>query len=146
MPTPSDPKPPADAARQALARVRLALLRLHKTLIDSERERFERERGRLSNGQFLQLLIQDDHFAWLRPYSALIVEIDEARSAEEPLGREEALGFVARVRNLVSASDDVPDERPETLEAARVRDPAVLGAHLELMRAVEAALSDEPGG
>ena len=67
-----------EVSRQSLVEVRRGLLRLHKALVDSERAAFEVGSGALSNGQFLQLLLQDPYFTWLRPYSALIAEIDEA--------------------------------------------------------------------
>ena len=58
---------PTDPVRQQIVEVRRALLRLHKALIDSERAAFEARAGATSNGQFLQLLLQDPFFVWLRP-------------------------------------------------------------------------------
>lgn len=47
-----------------------ALLRLHKALLDDERVSYERVHGRIpSNGAFLQLVLGDAWFAWLRPLS-----------------------------------------------------------------------------
>ncbi len=62
---------------QLLKESRLRLLRLHKSLIDLERQEFENENGRLTAGQFLQLLLNDAKFSWLRKFSMLIAEIDE---------------------------------------------------------------------
>ena len=55
-----------------------ALLRLHKALLDDERVSYERVHGRIpSNGAFLQLVLGDAWFAWLRPLSQLMVKLDE---------------------------------------------------------------------
>jgi len=67
MPAPRE-RPP-DPVRQHLVEVRRGLLRLHKALIDAERGGFEASRGPLTNTQLLGALLDDPHFAWLRPYS-----------------------------------------------------------------------------
>ena len=55
-----------------------ALLRLHKALLDDERVSYERVHGRIpSNGAFLQLVLGDAWFAWLRPLSQLMAKLDE---------------------------------------------------------------------
>ncbi len=53
------------------------LLKLHKTLLDDERFIYEKQHGLLSPTEFLQVLLEDTDFAWLRRFSILIVEIDE---------------------------------------------------------------------
>ena len=60
-----------------LKRARLELLRLHKLLVDRERENFENLNGKISSGQYLNLLVNDSNFKWLRKFSTLIAEIDE---------------------------------------------------------------------
>lgn len=62
---------------QLLKEARQQILRLHKELIDIERRRFETENRQLSSGEFLQVLLNDENFNWLRRFSMLIVEIDE---------------------------------------------------------------------
>ena len=58
-------------SRERLREVSGALLRLHKALLDDERAQFERVRGRIeSSGQFLQLVLHDEWFAYLRPRGA----------------------------------------------------------------------------
>jgi len=49
------------------------LLTLHKSLIDFERGRYENLHGRLNASQFLNLLLENEDFAWLRKFSMLIV-------------------------------------------------------------------------
>ncbi|HSK70790.1 MAG TPA: hypothetical protein VK892_03775, partial [Pyrinomonadaceae bacterium] len=53
---------------ELLRTARLELLRLHKNLVDYEREIYERENGRVSSGSFLQLLLNEKRFNWLRVF------------------------------------------------------------------------------
>jgi len=54
------------------------MLGFHKLLIDLERSEIERASGSITAGQFLNLLMNDDRFEWLRTISKLVVRIDEA--------------------------------------------------------------------
>ncbi|HEX5645856.1 MAG TPA: hypothetical protein VFX56_02700, partial [Nitrospira sp.] len=66
-----------------------ALLRLHKALLDDERVSYERVHGRISsNGEFLQLVLNDAWFAWLRPLSQVIAKFDELSEEHEPAARD----------------------------------------------------------
>ena len=125
---------------EPLRQVRMGLLRLHKALIDSERTVFEEERGRLTSSAFLQALMEDDFFGWLRPYSGLIVEIDEALAdRDSTVTAPDALRFSERVAALVSTAP-VGVLGATRLEEARRRDPGVMFSHAELNRSLAAAL------
>lgn len=126
----SSPEP----VRNRLVEVRRGLLRLHKTLIDSERAVFERSHGPMTNGQFLQALIEEPFFAWLRPFSGLIVQIDEALHAKEPVTEPGARSFIEQVRALVGDG-----EAAERYELVCRRDADVLLAHVELTSRIDAA-------
>jgi len=122
---------PSDPVRQHLAEVRRGLLRLHKSLIDSERAVFEAGGAAMSNGQFLQALLQDPFFAWLRPFSTLIAKIDEALAADDGVEPSAARRFIGEVEVLIRPGEEVEESRYETV---RGRDPDVLFAHVELTR------------
>ena len=76
--------------RTTIDRLHGRLLELHKLLLDATRADYEREHGRIPNpGAYLQLVIQHERFAWLRPLSGILVEIDDPEltrlfSAETP--------------------------------------------------------------
>jgi len=129
-----------DPVRSNLVEVRRGLMRLHKALIDAERSDFERARGPINNSQLLSALIEDPFFAWLRPYSGLIVEIDEALAAREPISVPTARQYVERVRELVATPVDEPPELSR-LEQVRTRHPEVLLLHLELTSRIATALA-----
>lgn len=61
----------------SLQDVRHALLALHRTVLDAERQVYERTHGRQSAGQFLDAVIHAPELAWLQPLTALIVRLDE---------------------------------------------------------------------
>src|SRR5262245_27539832 len=96
---------PITDVRSRLQDLRAALLRLHKTLLDSERMAYEAEFGRIrTNGEYLQLLINDPRFIWLQPYTSLVVRIDETLDSKQPEALNAAVHFWAQARGLTSSS------------------------------------------
>ena len=79
-----------------MSELRRALLDLHGAIVAAEREGFERKWGRVQASEFLHQLIEDEAWSWLRPLSALIVQLDTPAD-EAPT--EEAL--VAEARRLL---------------------------------------------
>ena len=76
--------PEQEQMRQPLIELHGALVKLHKALLDSERQVYEKDIGHIqSPNHFFQLLTSDPFFAWLRPISQLIVAIDETLDAKE---------------------------------------------------------------
>ncbi len=67
----------AESKTVLLKESRLRLLRLHKLLVDIERDSYEKRNGKITGGQFLNLLLTEQDFQWLRKFSILIVDIDE---------------------------------------------------------------------
>ena len=87
---------------------REALLRVHRALLETERTRYERVRGRIAtNSAFLQLVISDPWFDWLRPMAQLVLLIDERTSDKKSiLGTTEAKALLDRARGLLRADAD----------------------------------------
>jgi hypothetical protein len=107
------------------------LLKLHKGMIDHERAIYEEINGPVNSGQFLNLLLEDADFAWLRRFSSLIVEIDETLDSKE--GADEALvdELLKRVRHLVTL-DEAEDYYRSKYEAALQQNVELVGIHGEL--------------
>jgi hypothetical protein len=121
-----------DATLKRLMGVRLALLRLHKALLDSERLEYEQTHGRIrSTGEFFQLVLDDEWFSWLRPMSQFIVQIDEALSDKEPIALENAKDLLAQARALLQPSQQgtVGEQK---YDRAIQRDPDIAFMHAEL--------------
>ncbi|MHB1862976.1 MAG: hypothetical protein ACYCVL_08385 [Gemmatimonadaceae bacterium] len=126
----------ADLTANTLKTARRGLLRVHRLLLEVERVELERERGRLTPNEYLQAVLHEPSFAWLRPASQLIVQIDEALDDAEREHTVIASGvsaaLLAQVRALFTP---VP---PTTTFAARYlemlqRHPDVVFAHRDLM-------------
>ena len=90
--------------RQHLGAIRNSLLALHKILLEVERVRYERTNGRITDMfQLLNLTINDPAFAWLRPLSALIVQIDEKLDDKEnPMTSAQASVLRREIRELLT--------------------------------------------
>jgi hypothetical protein len=119
-----------DATLKHLRELRRRLLHLHKTLLEMERADFERFFGRVTSGELLQLVINHAQFAWLRLISALVVQIDEMLSAEEPATLNDVQDLLAQALLLFTSSPD--DVFREKYQAALQREPAVVMAHSEV--------------
>jgi hypothetical protein len=121
---------------QRLAEIRHALLRLHKTLVDSERASYEKTIGPIqSQNQFLQLLIRNPWFAWLQPFSQLIVAMDETLEEKEPLTTEHVEALAKQTRLLLVVSETGEGVSQHYFDALQ-RDPDVVLAHAEVSRLV----------
>src|SRR5688572_990394 len=93
--------PMSDATRQRLKDLRHGLLRLHKLLLDAEHDAYEQVHGQVSKGELLQLLLNHEWFAWLRPMSKLIVQIDEMFDSDEPVTQAAANDLLNKARKLL---------------------------------------------
>lgn len=126
---------PPDGLRQRLTDLRNELLRLHKTLLDSESALYDRDIARIrSRGQLLELVLHDPWFAWLHELSELVVLVDEALDSKEPaVTPADAERFLAQARALVAPAENGGEFRRHYLEALQ-RDPNVVMAHSEAMK------------
>ena len=82
------------------------LLKLHKNLVDHERAIWEGMNGPASSGQFLNLLLEDPDFSWLRKFSTLIVEIDEMFAQKDGYAAEAVDLHLTKLRELISMEDE----------------------------------------
>lgn len=86
---------------ETLRDARNLLLALHKALVDFERSIYEGTNGKITSGQFLNLLLEDRDFAWLRKFSTLIVEIDEMFAQKDGYSGEQIDTHLGKVRELL---------------------------------------------
>lgn len=127
------------AMLQPLRVVRQSLLRLHKSLLEWEREAYERAHGRIeSSYELLRLVMHDPWFAWLRHLSELIVQIDEMLDAEEPLTQTTATAMLDQARVLLAATE-AGNEFQRKYFAALQKSPDVVLAHSETVKLLGSA-------
>lgn len=86
---------------EKLRNLRNLLLKQHKLLIDRERESYEMLHGELTPSAFLNQLIENEDFAWLRKFSMLIVEVDEMFAQRDGYEAEMVDVLIAKVAELV---------------------------------------------
>jgi hypothetical protein len=103
MHTPDDPA--RAELRAALREISKQLLPLHRALIDSARADYVAAVAPVSGpGQMLQLLNDDPFFTWLKPLTALIVDIDEMVRTD--FQRTDVDAIVTRVEKLFGTAAD----------------------------------------
>jgi hypothetical protein len=123
-----------DDSRQRLQDLRNALLALHKALVESERVSYEKTVGTIpSPNHFLKLLMNDPWFAWLQPVSQLIVAMDEALEAKEPLTAAAADALLKQAKQLLVATEAGEGFSRHYFDALQ-RDPDVVLAHAAAAR------------
>jgi len=107
------------------------ILQLHKMLVDFEREGYEMINGRTTSGQFLNVLLEDPGFAWLKEFSNLIVVVDEMFAQKDGLDGSAIDAELARMRDLV-VMKDVPEDFPGKYQYALQESSEIAGKHAEL--------------
>jgi len=125
----------SDLTRPHLTALRNGLLRWHKSLLDCERAAYERDVARISTtGQYLQLVIDDPWFAWLREISQFIVIVDETLAQkEDPPTPADAARLIAKARELLLPAES-GSEFAQHYDRAMQRDPAAVLAHGQMMQ------------
>jgi hypothetical protein len=129
--------PAPETMLQRLRDLSRGLLKLHKALLETERIAYEQAHGRVSSGDLLGLVINHPQFAWLRPFSGLIVQIDEWLDADEPLMADEAESLLTQARMLLTPAE-TGSAYEQRYYAALQREPGVVLAHSEVRRILPA--------
>ena len=111
---------------EKLRYARNLLLTLHKSLIDLERAGYENVHGKLNAGQFLNVLLEDENFAWLRKFSMLIVEIDEMFDLKDGISNEMVSTNLKKITELISMQDEDQSFRSKYRNALQA-DPEIAG-------------------
>jgi hypothetical protein len=102
MHTPDDPV--RARQRASLRELWKQLLPLHRALIDAARDEYTTSIGPVGGpAQMLQLLNDDPFFAWLKPLTSVIVDIDEMSRTDFERAQLDAL--IARVRAIFNEVD-----------------------------------------
>ena len=120
-------------ARERLIALRLALLRVHKKLLEMERRIYEREHGHVNAGELFRLVVDHAQFAWLHNISEFVVRIDESLAAKEPVTPEYTSVAYALARKMFVPAESGDNFQKKYFDAIQ-NDPAVVIEHAELAR------------
>jgi hypothetical protein len=85
--------------RTELGEARAAALAVHGSLLEQARREYEREHGRVADAAtLLTVVTSEPTFAWLRPLTAAIADLDACLCDPEPdaIGRGRVLGTALR--------------------------------------------------
>ena len=113
---------------ELLKNARNEMLKLHKNLLDHERAIYEGINGKKTPTEFLNLLLEDPDFAWLRKFSTLIVEVDEMFAQKDGYSEEIVDALLANVRSLVHMEDE-DEEFKAKYQSALQQDIDAAGSH-----------------
>lgn len=126
--------------RHRLEQARHALLHVHRALLEVERVRYERQHGRIDgSGAFLQLVLNDPWFYWLRPISSLIVQIDDWLDADPPAPDSANVAelLLAQVRDRLRPDAEGADFQ-QRYHRLLQEEPTVAVAHAEVRKLINA--------
>lgn len=125
------------AAAQPADHARHALLALHKSIIDAERDAIEQAEGKKPTpNQLLQRLVSDPRFAWLNALTSLIVRLDEAMEAD---ASESPAAVVAYAIDLLTPGEEESTHAFKIGYARMLQEsPHVVLAHRTAMLALRA--------
>ena len=121
------------AAREKLIALRLALLRVHKTLLEMERRDYERANGKVTVGELFRLVIDHQQFGWLHNISEFVVRLDETLAGENPVAPEDVRTAISLARKMFAPSESGDAFQKKYYDAIQL-DPAVVIDHAELAR------------
>lgn len=124
---------PQNPARHKLIALRLALLRLHKTLLEMERRDYERVNGHVSAGELFRLVVDHEQFSWLHNLSEFVVRLDETLSGETAVTSEDTHVAIMLARKMFTPTEAGDAFQKRYFDAIQ-RDPAVVMEHAELAR------------
>ena len=124
----------SEATAEKLRGIRTALLRLHKTLLELERDAYERAHGKISNSyEYLNLVMHHPQFSWLRHLSELIVQIDEALDGRERPSEATGNALIQQSRLLLTPNETGPEFQRKYYTSVQ-ESPEVVLAHAEFAK------------
>jgi len=127
-------------SRARLREISLRLMPLHRLLLERERHAYEARHGAIPPGNALNLVLYDERFAWLRTLSSVMVKIDEAVDADDPVTERDVQAVRRELHRLLKSG--AADTFQQKYRAALQESPDVVMAHAAvsaLLRATAAA-------
>jgi hypothetical protein len=122
-------------AEEELRALRLPLLALHKAVLATERRAVEKVHGEMSGAEFLQLVSDPVRYGWLKPFSELILAIDDTLEVQDDGEQEIATPqeMLDRTRELLlPPKGDTPFGRRYL--SLMQREPELVIAHSALVK------------
>lgn len=126
-----------DQTRAGLKSLSKSLLRLHKTLLDGERRRYELSNGKVrSTAEMLRLVLDDRQFAWLRILSGQIVLIDEFLASKQPTTEADGSDLIEQTARLLRF-EDADENFGDKFQTALQNDSSAVISYNEVLNFVK---------
>ena len=124
--------PASDPAFAKLRELRPLLLKMHKHLMEAEKDTYEATHGPIPHkGEYLRLVLSHEQFSWLRPISQFIVQIDEVLMAKQPQPLDRADEIMIEARHLLQVTE-IGQAFQERSALAAQRDPEMAAMVLRI--------------
>jgi hypothetical protein len=123
--------------RQQVTEIAEALRELHRGLIEAVRADYERSGTPVSgNVALFQLVVDDPFFAWLRPLSQVMVDVDELLDDGRTPSPEEAQAISNTIHRMISPSAGSEGAFWERYSPLLQADTRVVVAHARVKQAL----------
>lgn len=124
----------ADNIKSELTLISQLLLRIHKTLLHYQKEKYEAKHEQiLSPYDTLHLSMSHEDFDWLKRITSLVVRMDESLDDEHTVLADLHQSVLTEVHSLFDESDIYQDFKTN-LKLAQIRDPMLVVQVLELKK------------
>lgn len=118
--------------KSELALISQSLLRVHKSLLHYQKEKYEAQHEQLlSPYDTLHLSMSHEDFDWLKKITSLVVRMDESLDDENTVLSDLHQTVLTEVHSLFDESDSYADFKTK-LKVAQSRDPMLVVQILEL--------------
>ncbi|MCC6573632.1 MAG: hypothetical protein IT462_07565 [Planctomycetes bacterium] len=123
--------------KRTLEEVLAALMQLHQVLIAVVKKDYEAKYGPVGNPYaLLGLLTSHPDFAWLRPMSGLMADLDELIEKKKSFSEDETGAVGAGINALFASHPDVPTEFNVKYLQALQDEPSLVMAHSRVKTAL----------
>lgn len=120
--------------KAALTKITQLLLRVHKSLLQFQKEKYEAQNDKqLSPYDVLHLSMSHEDFDWLKKITSLVVRMDESLDDEKTVVADLHRSVVTEVHSLFDESEMYADFKAK-LMVAQSRDPMLVVQVLELKK------------
>lgn len=112
------------------------LLRIHKSLLNYQKEKYEAQNEKsLSPYDLLHLSMSHEDFDWLKKITSLVVRMDESLDDEQAVIADIHQSVLLEVHSLFDESETYADFKAK-LKVAQSRDPMLVVQVLELKKKI----------
>lgn len=134
--------------KKKLENLSLKLRTAHRRFLNNERVEAEKYFGRAINPMdFFRLLTEDKNFEWMRPFSAMIADIDAFTDEAEAISMDDLKRIRLQVFNVLRSTEEASTFN-KRYSTHLNEDPDFVMLHADVMKALDELVAPpvEPSG